>query len=122
MALPSGAFGFDMFANDVERRPTAGRGEAGRRPQDAFPAASGDFGPDGAQAVRLVACGLVMPESVRYRIHSGIKQTLARLKGEFGTRHVRGHVSGRGHVTVFNKLFGLLVLTVDRLMRLAVPF
>ena len=63
-------------------------------------------------------CGLVMPESVRYRIRSGVERTNARLKDEFGARHVRV----RGHLKVLNHLMlGVLALTVDQLMRLAVP-
>ena len=70
------------------------------------------------EARALRTCGLVMPESVRYRIRSGVERTNARLKDEFGARHVRV----RGHVKVFNHLmFGVLALTVDQLMRLAVP-
>lgn len=63
-------------------------------------------------------CGFVMPESVRYRIRSGVERTNARLKDEFGGRHVRV----RGHAKVFSHLMlGVLALTVDQLMRLAVP-
>ena len=63
-------------------------------------------------------CGLVMPESIRYRIRSGVERTHARLKDEFGARHVRV----RGHAKVFSHLmFGVLALTVDQLMRLAAP-
>ena len=64
------------------------------------------------------ACGLVKPESVRYRIRSGVERTNARLKDEFGARHVRV----RGHAKVFcHLMFGVLALTVDQLMRLAAP-
>ena len=70
------------------------------------------------EARALRACGLVMPESVRYRISSGVERTNARLKDEFGARHVRV----RGHAKVFSHLmFGLLALTADQLTRLAVP-
>ena len=63
-------------------------------------------------------CGLVTPQSVRYRIRSGVERTNARLKDEFGARHVRV----RGHAKVFcHLMFGVLALTVDQLMRLAVP-
>ena len=59
-----------------------------------------------------------MPESVRYRIRSGVERSNARLKDEFGARHVRV----RGHAKVFcHLMFGVLALTVDQLMRLAVP-
>ena len=63
-------------------------------------------------------CGLVMPESIRYRIRSGVERTHARLKDEFGARHVRV----RGHAKVFSHLmFGVRALTVDQLIRLVVP-
>ena len=69
-----------------------------------------------ARALRV--CGLVMPESVRYRIRSGVERSNARLKDEFGARHVRV----RGHAKVFcHLMFGVLALTVDQLMRLAMP-
>ncbi len=69
-----------------------------------------------ARALRV--CGLVMPESVRYRIRSGVERSNARLKDEFGARHVRV----RGHAKVCcHLMFGVLALTVDQLMRLAVP-
>ncbi len=41
------------------------------------------------EARALRSCGLVMPESVRYRIRSGVERTNARLKDGFGTCHVR---------------------------------
>ncbi len=70
------------------------------------------------EARALRACGFVMPESVRYRNRSGVERTSARLKDALGGRHVRV----RGHAKVFGHLmFGLLALTVDQLMRLAVP-
>lgn len=63
-------------------------------------------------------CGLVTPQSVRYRIRSGAERTNARLKDEFGARHVRV----RGHAKVFcHLMFGVLALTVDQLMRVTVP-
>ena len=70
------------------------------------------------EARALRACGLVMPESVRYRGRSAVERTNARLKDEFGGRHVRvrGHLKVLGHL-----MFGLLALTVDQLMRLAMP-
>ena len=62
--------------------------------------------------------GLVMPESVRHRIRSGVERINARLKDEFGARHVRVWE----HAKVFCHLMsGVLALTVDQLMRLAVP-
>ena len=70
------------------------------------------------EARALRACGLVIQETVRYRIRSGVVRTNARLKDEFGARHVRV----RGHAKVLSHLmFGLLALTADQLMRLAVP-
>ena len=62
--------------------------------------------------------GLVMPQSVRYRIRSGVARTNARLNDEFGARHVRvrGHAKDFGHV-----MFGALALAVDRSMRFAIP-
>ena len=69
-----------------------------------------------ARALRV--CGHVMLESVRYRIRSGVERTNAHLKDEFGARHVRVC----GHVKVFSHLmFGVLALTVDKLMHPAVP-
>ena len=69
------------------------------------------------EARALRTCGLVMPESVRCRIRSGVGRTNARLKDGFGGRHVRV----RGHAKVFNHLMlGVLALTVDQLMRLPV--
>ena len=54
--------------------------------------------------------GLVMPESVRYRIRSGVEQTNVR------------QVRIRKYAKVFSHLmFGLLALTVDQLIRLAIP-
>ncbi len=70
------------------------------------------------EARALRACGLAMPESVRYRIRSGVERSNARLKDEFGARHVRV----RGHAKVLcHLMFGVLALTVDQLMRLAAP-
>ena len=53
---------------------------------------------------------------MRYRQRSAAERVNARLKDEFGERHVRV----RGHAKVFcHLMFGILVLTVDQLMRLA---
>ncbi len=62
--------------------------------------------------------GHVDPESVRFRIRSAVERTNARLKDEFGGRHVqiRGHRKAACHF-----MFGILALTVDQLTRLAVP-
>ncbi len=61
---------------------------------------------------------LVMPQSVRYRIRSGVEMTNARRKDEFGARHVlvRGHAKDFGDV-----MSGVPAPMVDRLMRFAVP-
>ena len=64
------------------------------------------------------AAGHVDPGSVRFRIRSGVERTNARLKDEFGGRHVRV----RGHAKVAcHLMFGILALTVDQLIRLAAP-
>ncbi len=64
------------------------------------------------------AIGPVDPESVRFRIRSGVERTNARLKDEFGGRHVRV----RGHSRVAcHLMFGILALAADPLIRLAVP-
>ncbi len=64
------------------------------------------------------AIGHVDPETVRFRIRSGVERTNARLKDEFGGRHVRvrGHSRGACHLMV-----GILALAADQLIRLAVP-
>ena len=64
------------------------------------------------------AAGHVEAESVRYRIRTAVERTNARLKDEFGGRHVR--VQGPTKVVCY-LMFGLLALTADQLMRLAVP-
>ena len=62
--------------------------------------------------------GHVSPESVRFRIRSGVERTNARLKDEFGGRHVRV----RGHSKVAcHLMFGILALAADQLIRLAAP-
>ena len=54
-------------------------------------------------------------DAIRYRERSGVERTNARLKDEFGGRNVMV----RGARKVFNHLmFGLLVLSVDQLIRL----
>ncbi len=64
------------------------------------------------------AIGHVDPETVRFRIRSGVERTNARLKDEFGGRHVRV----RGHSRVACHLMvGILALAADQLIRLAVP-
>ena len=58
------------------------------------------------------------PERVRFRIRSSAERSNGRLKDEFGGRHVtvRGHAKVACHL-----MFGVLVLAVDQLMRLASP-
>jgi len=54
------------------------------------------------------------PETVRYRERSASERLNGRLKDEFGGRHVRV----RGHAKVLcHLMFGILVITVDQLMR-----
>ena len=64
------------------------------------------------------AAGHVDAERVRLRIRSGVERTNGRLKDEFGGRHVR--VQGPAKVAC-HLMFGLLALTADQVMRLAVP-
>ena len=64
------------------------------------------------------AAGHVDPGSVRFRIRSGVERTNARLKDEFGGRHVR--VRGPSKVAC-HLMFGILALTADQLIRLAAP-
>jgi hypothetical protein len=54
-------------------------------------------------------------DAVRYRERSGAERANGRLKDEFGGRHIWG----RGAVKVMSHLmFGILVLSVDQLLRL----
>ena len=64
------------------------------------------------------AAGLVEALTVRYRIRTVVERTNARLKDEFGARHVR--VRGPTKVAC-HLMFGLLALTADQVMRLAAP-
>ncbi len=66
---------------------------------------------------RRAACH-VDAASVRFRTRSGVERTNGRLKDEFGGRHVR--VRGAAKVAC-HLMFGLLALTADQVMRLAVP-
>ena len=62
--------------------------------------------------------GYVFPEQRRYYERSTVERVYARLKDEFGGRHVRV----RGHAKVFcHLMFGILALTVSQLMRLLPP-
>ena len=56
--------------------------------------------------------------TVRYRIRTVVERSNARLKDEFGARHVR--VRGPTKVAC-HLMFGLLALTADQIIRLAVP-
>lgn len=55
-------------------------------------------------------------EAARYRERTSVERVNSRLKDEFGGRYVRvrGHAKVMAHV-----MFGLLVLTVDQILRLA---
>ena len=64
------------------------------------------------------AAGHVDARSVRYRIRTAVERTNARLKDEFGARHVR--VRGPTKVAC-HLMFGLLALTADQVIRLAAP-
>ncbi len=56
--------------------------------------------------------------TVRYRIRTVVERTNARLKDEFGARHVR--VRGPTKVAC-HLMFGLLALAADQIIRLAAP-
>ena len=64
------------------------------------------------------SAGHVDPGSVWFRIRGAVERTNARLKDEFGGRHVR--VRGHGKVAC-HLMFGILALTADQLIRLAAP-
>ena len=54
------------------------------------------------------------PKAIRYNNRSTVERVNARLKDEFGGRHVRV----RGHAKVFaHIMFGILVLAIDQLQR-----
>ncbi|MCY4672556.1 MAG: transposase, partial [Bacteroidetes bacterium] len=57
--------------------------------------------------------GFIPLERVRYRERSTVERAFGRLKDEFGGRHVRRHSKVRGHL-----MFGVVVLTVDALLRM----
>lgn len=70
-----------------------------------------------AEKKRLKLLNFELPEDVRYRNRSASERVNGRLKDEFGGHHVRV----RGHAKVFSHLmFGILVVTVDQLMRLVI--
>ena len=54
-------------------------------------------------------------DAIRYRERSGVERTNGRLKDEFGGRNVM--VKG-AHKVFSHLMFGLLVLSVDQLIRL----
>ena len=64
------------------------------------------------------AAGHPDARTVRYRIRTTVERTNARLKDEFGARHVR--VRGPTKVAC-HLMFGLLALTADQMIRLAIP-
>ena len=63
------------------------------------------------------AAGHPDARTVRYRIRTTVERTNARLKDEFGARHVR--VRGPTKVAC-HLMFGLLALTADQMVRLAI--
>jgi transposase len=68
-----------------------------------------------AENQRLDLINFELPEQIRYRERSASERVNGRLKDEFGGRHVRV----RGHAKVLcHLMFGILVITVDQLMRL----
>lgn len=64
------------------------------------------------------AAGHPDARTVRYRIRTVVERTNARLKDEFGARHVR--VRGPTKVAC-HLMFALLALTADQIIRLAAP-
>ncbi len=61
--------------------------------------------------------GHVDPQTLRYNERSTVERVNGLLKDAYGGRHVRV----RGHAKVFcHLMFGILVLTVDQLMRLTI--
>ena len=55
------------------------------------------------------------PDAIRYNERTGAERSNARLKDEFGGRHimVRGHLKVMSHL-----MFGILALSADQLARL----
>ena len=68
-----------------------------------------------SEAAARRAIGYTFPEDQRYRERSTAERVNARLKDEFGGRHlrVRGHAKASCHL-----MFGILALTVNQLLRL----
>ena len=73
---------------------------------------------DAAAAERKAAAsaGFLHPKTLRYRERSTVERVNARLKDEFGGRHlrVRGHAKAQAHL-----MYGILAPAVDQLMRSA---
>ncbi|MDM8563880.1 transposase [Candidatus Marithioploca araucensis] len=70
-----------------------------------------------AEKKRLDLLHFESPEKIRYRERSAAERVNGRLKDEFGGRNIRV----RGHAKVFcHLMFGILVVTADQLMRLAI--
>jgi hypothetical protein len=66
-----------------------------------------------AEATRLKRLGFQRPDDVRYNQRTASERVNARLKDEFGCRHIRV----RGPVKVMcHCMFGVLALTADQLM------
>ncbi len=68
--------------------------------------------------MRAGAPAASLTRTARYRIRTVVERTNARLKDEFGARHVwvRGPTKVPCH-----PMFGLLALAADRIIRLAAP-
>ena len=67
------------------------------------------------EARRLQRIGFQLPEQVRYNERTAGERVNGRLKDEFGGRHVR--VRGASKV-MCHRMFGVLALTADQLVRL----
>ena len=68
-----------------------------------------------AEAQRLKRIGFSLPENIRFYQRTSSERVNARLKDEFGGRHVR--VRGAAKV-MCHCMFGVLALTADQLLRL----
>ncbi len=72
------------------------------------------------------AAGHPDARTVRYRIRTVVERTNARLKDEFGARHVRvrgptGPAPDPDPGVACHLMFGLLALAADQIIRLATP-
>ena len=73
---------------------------------------------DRACEARAQRCaGHVDPQTLRYNERSTVERVNGLLKDAYGGRHVR--VRGHGKVMA-HLMYGVLVLTVDQLMRLTI--